>query len=305
MNLDFLKNRIQELEKKHTSNELNDNDTKQLKVSYVTLNNGVSVSGVILSPIDKNGNKQDFLVIKELFKFGSKYIEKTENNLNTISDIDKLEEYISKFKSNRDYQTSYSSLENLYIPLFNANKEPCILILNVRYYTRITQVLKQFYKILEDVGEDIFNYIINFTMNKQEITITLKNKVESQKLESIFKEKINNYEKTKFLKSIYNVIYKKKELSKEDIRAIISTWVAQNMKLFGNTSISVPNVKATNLVEDEDFFNKKQEVEEDSSDDDFFSSKAQPVKKQEVPLKKMKDDTFLDDLTNDSDDIPF
>jgi hypothetical protein len=139
-------------------------------------------------------------------------------------------------------------------------------------------------------------------MNKQEITITLKNKVESQKLESIFKEKINNYEKTKFLKSIYNVIYKKKELSKEDIRAIISTWVAQNMKLFGNTSISVPNVKATNLVEDEDFFNKK---EEDSSDDDFFSSKTQSVKKQEVPLKKMKDDTFLDDLTNDSDDIPF
>jgi len=140
-------------------------------------------------------------------------------------------------------------------------------------------------------------------MNKQEITITLKNKVEPQKLESIFKEKINNYEKTNFLKSIYNIINKKRELSKEDIRAIISTWIAQNMKLFENTSISVPNVKATNLVEDEDFFNKKEE--EDSSDDDFFSSKTQPVKKQEVPLKKMTDDTFLDDLTNDSEDIPF
>jgi len=237
-----------------------------------------------------------------LFKFGSKYIEKTENNLNTISDIDKLEEYISKFKSNRDYETSYSSLENLYIPLFNANKEPCVLILNVRYYTRITQILKQLYKILEDVGDNIYNYIINFSMNNQEITVTLKNKIESSKLENVFKEKIENYDKTNFSKSIYNIIYKKKELSKEDIRAIISTWVAQNMKLFGNTSISVPNVKATNLVEDEDFFNKK---EEDSSDDDFFSSKAKPVKKQEVPLKKMKDDTFLDDLTNDSDDIPF
>jgi len=237
-----------------------------------------------------------------LFKFGSKYIEKTENNLNTISDIDKLEEYISKFKSNRDYETSYSSLENLYIPLFNANKEPCVLILNVRYYTRITQILKQLYKLLEDVGENIYNYIINFSMNNQEITVTLKNKIESSKLENVFKEKIENYDKTNFSKSIYNIIYKKKELSKEDIRAIISTWVAQNMKLFGNTSISVPNVKATNLVEDEDFFNKK---EEDSSDDDFFSSKAKPVKKQEVPLKKMKDDTFLDDLTNDSDDIPF
>ncbi|HQN49108.1 MAG TPA: hypothetical protein PL104_06610 [Caldisericia bacterium] len=237
-----------------------------------------------------------------MFKFGSKYIEKTENNLNTISDIDKLEEYISKFKSNRDYETSYSSLENLYIPLFNANKEPCVLILNVRYYTRITQILKQLYKILEDVGDNIYNYIINFSMNNQEITVTLKNKIESSKLENVFKEKIENYDKTNFSKSIYNIIYKKKELSKEDIRAIISTWVAQNMKLFGNTSISVPNVKATNLVEDEDFFNKK---EEDSSDDDFFSSKTQSVKKQEVPLKKMKDDTFLDDLTNDSDDIPF
>ncbi len=301
MNLDFLKNRIQELEKKHTNNNFS-SDTKKLRVSYVTLNNGVSISGVILQPIDQNGNKQDFLVLKELFKFGSKYIEKTENNLNTISDIDKLEEYISKFKSNRDYETSYSSLENLYIPLFNANKEPCVLILNVRYYTRITQILKQLYKILEDVGDNIYNYIINFSMNNQEITVTLKNKIESSKLENVFKEKIENYDKTNFSKSIYNIIYKKKELSKEDIRAIISTWVAQNMKLFGNTSISVPNVKATNLVEDEDFFNKK---EEDSSDDDFFSSKTQSVKKQEVPLKKMKDDTFLDDLTNDSDDIPF
>lgn len=301
MNLDFLKNRIQELEKKHTNNNFS-SDTKKLRVSYVTLNNGVSISGVILQPIDQNGNKQDFLVLKELFKFGSKYIEKTENNLNTISDIDKLEEYISKFKSNRDYETSYSSLENLYIPLFNANKEPCVLILNVRYYTRITQILKQLYKILEDVGDNIYNYIINFSMNNQEIAVTLKNKIESSKLENVFKEKIENYDKTNFSKSIYNIIYKKKELSKEDIRAIISTWVAQNMKLFGNTSISVPNVKATNLVEDEDFFNKK---EEDSSDDDFFSSKTQSVKKQEVPLKKMKDDTFLDDLTNDSDDIPF
>lgn len=277
-------------EKIDTYNNKESNDNKSsggqyknlnLKFVFSTLSKGSKVKGIIMSPLDANGEEQDFAQTKDYYKFGKDYIQKTIPNDKILNEIKNIEDFMSKYRNSNNYDISYGTVENLYIPLFSQKNDiPNIIFLNIRYYSRIRQVFGQLYKLFEKYGNSIYDLVLEFDLLQSgEINISVVGKIESQTIyKKYYGDDINEVRK-----SVYRMLYKEKSLSGQDILQITSKWISLIMKTEGkdfdlsklsknkNTTNGVINNK---IEKDDDFFNiDKNKTDQDNStdDDDFFN----------------------------------
>ena len=288
LNLEDLKAKIQTYEKSNNNTQekkkYNNTGGKSVKkMSYTTLKKNEELSGIIIKP-KNNGTEQESFIIKEVYKFGKDYIQRSESVDGYLDEIPKLRATIDKNKSIKDYELSFELIENLYIPIFNQEKNPNITILNFRKNYNIQKVFKSLYKLVEEFGDNIYQMVVTFKVeNDWNISVKQKSKIIDS--DAIFNKYMHDVDEVK--QNIHNSLNFDNKYTKNDVNQIVNKWISSILKLKTwdkeNLSDSVEGLRQGEIQKDDQFFKYNDKNDKDDNSGDIFS---------EV-------------IENDSEDFPF